>query len=333
MLAMEPMKPGLTPNELAIALGKITVQGVYRILKQKNINANTSPKRKIVPAMNVRQILMDRGFKYPKSNISCQIVKGGAGKTTIAFNLACRASHYGVKVLAIDFDQQGNLSRSFNIDTRDKKVWINVFRNEIKISDSIIPVNDCLHLIPSNLNNSRLDIEMIQNTAANPKDHIHDILAPIRGDYDLVIMDCPPAINRLNAAVTCASDLVVIPINPDQYSIDGMHYSISELQGLKKSFKLKNLDYKILWNRYDAREKSANIFMHHLAKDESLIDKLLPIVIRSDTSVKNVIIENSNIFESKRKPAVKEDIDQLCREIIGLNSWIDSLKEKKEALA
>lgn len=326
---MENSMLGLTPNELADTLG-ITVQGVYRILAAKDIKSPSPGKRKLIQADDIRNILSERGFKYPKLNMSCQVVKGGAGKTTIAFNLASRATYYGVRVLAIDFDQQGNLTRSFNVDSQNRPVWINIFRKEKTIQEAIVPVTEYLHLIPSNLNNSRLDTEMVQKSTANLKDMLNDILEPVRDNYDLVIMDCPPSINRVNAAVTCASDLVVIPINPDQYSIDGLTYTISELNELKNSFKMDKPDYKILWNRYDAREKLATIYTHLVAKDETHMSNLLPMVIRSDTALKNVILEGTNIFENKRKTVAKEDMDQLTRELIGLNDWADRVKDKRE---
>lgn len=326
---MEKITLGLTANELSDSIG-ITVQGVYRILAARDIKSHAPTKKRIISATNIRSILTDRGFKYPKLNISTQVVKGGAGKTTIAFNLASRAAYYGVRILAIDFDQQGNLTRSFNVDSQNRPVWVNIFRKEKNITEAIVPVNEYLDLIPSNLNNSRLDTEMIQNANTNLKDMLNDILSPVRDKYDLVIMDCPPSINRVNAAVTCASDLVIIPINPDQYSIDGLTYTISELNELKHSFKMTKPDYKILWNRYDAREKLANIYMHLVAKDDIYMSKLLPMVIRSDTTLKNVILEGTNIFESKRKTVAKEDMDQLTRELIGLNEWADSIKDKKD---
>ncbi|WP_419421655.1 ParA family protein (plasmid) [Legionella sp. D16C41] len=58
---------------------------------------------------------------------------------------------------------------------------------------------------PSNLNNSRLDTELTQSST-NLKDLVRDTIKPIRNNYDLVIIDCPSAINKINTAVTCASD-------------------------------------------------------------------------------------------------------------------------------
>jgi len=324
---MELLKNSLTPVELINCLGGITVQGVYKALKTHDIPFQlTNTRRKLIPPIGVRKLFEERGFKYPNLNISFQIVKGGVGKTTLSFALAVRAMHYGAKVLVIDFDQQGNLTRSFNIEAREKAVWLNLIRDSIPIKSAIIPLSDSLHLLPSNLNNSRLDVELTQS-ASNFKDMVKDIINPIRENYDLVIMDCPPAINKINTTVTCASDIIVIPINPDPYAMDGLDFTLSELTRIRKEFKL-HFDYKIIWNRYDARERLGAVYMHELVKTKEHIEKIIPVVIRSDASVKNAIFDSKSIFELSKKSAVRDDIDQFAKEILGINSWNESVFSK-----
>lgn len=317
---MEQYKNTITPLELADCLGGITVQGVYKALKARNVQTEiTNNRRKIIPAQGIRKLLEDRGFQYPKNIISFQIVKGGVGKTSLSFCLAVRASHYGAKVLAIDLDQQGNLTRSFNVEARDKPVWLNLFRDKVAVEKAVVPLSDNLHLIPSNLNNSRLDTELTQSSA-NLKDLIKDILNPIRNDYDLIIIDCPPAINKINAAATCASDIVIVPINPDPYAMDGLDYTISELNRIKKDFKLF-FDYKIVWNKYDARERLGAVYMHELMKRENLSNNILPVVCRVDASLKNAVFDSKSVFELSKKSPIREDVDQFTKEILGINAW------------
>lgn len=321
---MEQFSNTITPLELADCLGGITVQGVYKTLKTHDIRTETTKnRRKMIPSQGIRKLFEDRGFKYPSSIISFQIVKGGVGKTSLSFCLAVRASHYGARVLAIDIDQQGNLTRSFNVEARDKPVWINLYRDKTPIKNAIVEISDSLHLIPSNLNNSRLDVELTQS-ASNLRDLIKDIISPIRSNYDLIIIDCPPAINKINTAVTCASDLVLVPLNPDPYAMDGLDFTLSELTRIKKEFKL-SFDYRVLWNKYDARERLGAVYMHELIKREDMVNKILPVVCRVDASMKNAIFDSKSVFELPKKAPIREDIDQFAKEILGINSW----KEKK----
>jgi chromosome partitioning protein len=328
---MDTINWGVSPTDLSTALGGMTLQGVYRILKQHNFKANTGTRR-LVKFNEVRDILSSRSFEYPNKNYSFQIVKGGAGKTSLSSNFALRASQYGAKVLAIDFDQQGNFTSTFGINTKDRPVFINLFRKEVTVEESIVAVNDALHIIPSSLDNSRLDVELTQRPSLNIRDLIKDILEPVRNKYDIIVMDCPPAINRINVAVTCGSDYVVIPVNPDQYSMDGLEFTIAELINIRKDFKIHSLDYFIVWNKYDARERLGAQYMHYLVKDSSKVSKILPVVIRTDASIKNVVYEMTTIFERGKKTTIKEDIDHFTREVLGINAWSEiKIKEKREA--
>lgn len=317
---MEQFNHTITPLELADCLGGMTVQGVYKALKTHNIPTQiTNNRRKLIPSHGIRKLFEERGFQYPKLIISFQIVKGGVGKTSLSFCLAVRASHYGARVLAIDLDQQGNLTRSFNVEARDKPVWLNLFRDKVPVDQAIIQLSDTLHVIPSNLNNSKLDTELTQ-AATNLKDLVRDTIAPIRNNYDLIIIDCPPAINKINAAVTCASDIVIVPINPDPYAMDGLDYTISELNHIKKGFKL-SFDYRIVWNKYDARERLGAFYMHELMKREDIVNNVLPVVCRVDVSLKNAVFDAKSVFELSKKSPIREDIDQFAKEILGINLW------------
>ncbi len=285
----------------------------------ENISVTEPPKKRGVTPSQIRRLFEDRGFGYPKRNISFQIVKGGTGKTSLSYSLAVRAYQYGARVLCIDFDQQGNLSRSFNIQSRDKYVWLNLFRDRIAAEEAIVEVTDTLHVIPSNLNNSRLDVEL-SGSASNLRDLIGDKLAPIRDRYDLVVMDCPPAINKINTAATCASDIVLIPINPDPYALDGLEFTVSELERVREDFKL-GFDYRIIWNRFDARERLGAFYIHELSKNERYSKAVMPVVIRTDASVKNAIFDSRSVFDSSKRSVFREDVDQFVQELVGISDW------------
>ena len=315
----------LTPSDLMSVLGEITIHGVYKAIKAHKVNViSEKSRRKKIPPSEIKKLLCNKGFQYPSKNISFQIVKGGVGKTSLSYALGLRASHYGAKVLLVDLDQQGNLTRSFGAEARDFPVWLNIFRDNISVAEATIKLNDHLDLIPSNLNNSRLDLELSQATP-NLRDMIREALLSVRNNYDLVIFDCPPAINKINLSATCASDLVIIPVNPDPYAMDGLDFTLAELRRIKQDFKL-SFDYKIVWNKYDARERLGAICMHDLAKDKEKIDNVLPVVIRVDTSFKNSIFDGILLFELSKKSAAKEDIDQFTKEILGINAWSASRK-------
>ena len=318
----------ITPSELTDTLGGMTIQGVYKALRSLQIpTETTSTRRKLVPSQGIRKLFEERGFTYPKQNISFQIVKGGTGKTSLSYSLAVRAYQYGARVLCIDFDQQGNLTRSFNVEARDRPVWLNLFRDRLDAASGVVEIADTLHLIPSNLNNSRLDVELT-GAASNLRDMIRDKLASVRDQYDLVIMDCPPAINKINTAAACASDRIIVPVNPDPYAMDGLDFTITELERIRTDFKLA-FDFRIVWNRYDARERLGMYYIHDLAKRPERAEHVLPFVIRTDSSVKNAIFDSKSVFDLSKKSVVREDIDQFAKEILGINAWKEARAEAR----
>ena len=309
----------LTPQELAKVLGKSN-QAIYSFLKSKNIpSVEVSKRKRIIPPSSIKTILEMRNFKYQKKIFSIHDLKGGVGKTTIALSFSSRASHYGFKVLMIDMDLQSNLTCYCNVDSTNLPVWINILRKEARIEESSIHIDEHLDLIPSNLNNSRLEIELASNSSINIKDCIKDTLEPIINKYDIVVIDCPPSLCKTTTMATCASDFTIIPINPDQFSIDGMHMTIDEINRIKNAYKLP-LKYKILWNKYDGRKKLAPFFIQQLARDEEKFSNALPIVIRVDSAFETSQSLRKSIFETQRRSYAQEDVDALTKELLNIES-------------
>lgn len=306
-----------TPHTLAKVL-EISTQATYARLKVKNVpTIEVSARKRFLSPTSMRKILAIQKFKYFKKTFSIHDLKGGVGKTTIASSFAVRASLYGFKVLLIDLDLQSNLTRYCNVDPTNLPVWINVLRKEAKINDCVVPIAEYLDLIPSNLNNSRLEIELAGSSSINIKDSIKDILKPITNNYDLIIIDCPPSLCKTTTMATCASDLTIIPINPDQFSIDGMNMTIDEIKRIKKAYKLQ-LNYNILWNKYDARKKLAPVFLQQIAVDTEKYCNTLTTVVRIDSAFEVSQSMRKSIYELPRKSYAQEDIDALTRQLLGI---------------
>ena len=322
----------LRAKEISNLLGDISPQAIAKnINKLKLETIALGARRVVIPPKSIRQLLLDRGFKYHKLIVSLMAIKGGVGKTTLSQTISTRASHYGARTLAIDFDLQHNLTKSFLYDEEltkklmnpKLKVWVDYCKDDSKnIKDSIINVSPYLDILPSNLTNSRLDLEL-QGGHFNVQHHIKDILEPVMDDYDLIILDTPPAINTLTACSICASDLILIPITPSPFGQQGMDLTINEINRIKKTNKLKNKDYKVIFNQFEAKRSLSNLYA------QSISTKLSPInlwntIIRRDSHYENSLADQftSSIFE-KPNSSAKEDIDKVTRDLIGLTRWSD----------
>src|SRR5918911_2459665 len=122
--------------------------------------------------------------------------KGGTGKTALAGSLAAQWAYAGFRTLAIDLDQQANLTFAFAVDpTALEATVVDVLapRNAMAVKDAVVPEVQGvpgLDLVPCDERAEALDTQLRSETMGVFK--LKDELEPLLGDYDRVLMDCPP---------------------------------------------------------------------------------------------------------------------------------------------
>lgn len=293
---------------------KITPQAVGKIAR--TLESHIVGNRRLLGPNSVRLLFQQRGFHYPKKNIIFHCLKGGASKTTLAYNSAYRLSQLGCRVLLVDLDKQANATHSFGI-ARPNYVFVDVITETTAIANAIQPIDEFLHLLPSSLENARLEMELI-NRKKNPRTYYQNVFSPIRENYDVVIFDLPPDLNHNTYLSTLFATTICIPTNPDEYSVFGMKMTLDSIEGIRKEYDDLQQEVFIVWSRYDARERNS---FHYLSEKDFGNAKVMPVIIRSDSSFKNAQAANKSIFELKKLSAAKEDIDLLSQELIGLRDF------------
>ncbi len=310
----------ITQNELA-ELFKISPQAAHMWMKYNQIESFKFKNKTALIPSETRKFMSKKGFNYPHLILAFQMLKGGSTKTSCAFNLAVRLNQYGARVLCVDADMQGNLTDSFGIDIDDDDsipLLIDVVRKQASINEAIININEGLDIIPSDFENSSLELE-INSLHPNLKTFISKILEPVKNNYDFIIIDCNPSLSALNISIALSADKLIIPVNPDKFSRKGLKKSIKEIQRWEESYGSK-FDYQLLFTLYDAREASSQRYLieygnlHH--------NKLISTVIRRNADVKNAIDRKLSIFDFKKAPA-REDFDLLALEMLGLRDMAD----------
>ncbi|MFN7728540.1 MAG: ParA family protein [Bdellovibrio sp.] len=269
-----------------------------------------SPYKSSVPPKIVRAYLQFKGFRIPKQVISFQMLKGGVAKTTSALNLGWRAAMYGSRVLMIDLDQQANLTFALGVDAENLPVWVDIVEKKVTPSQAILNIGEGLDLIPSSLNNSVLDRVLLQSNR-NWAQSVKGPLREISDAYDLILIDTAPSLSILNTAVTCASNVVVLPINPDKFSMSGVQKHLADLKDLEKEFDLK-LEKRVLFTRFDGREMASREILSQCV--DLFEDLLMKNYIRSSSEVKNTLASGKTIFSTKN--SAKEDYDLVTRELL-----------------
>ena len=151
--------------------------------------------------------------------------KGGVGKTTSAIEIAACLTKREYKVLAIDLDQQANLTRYLGADATDDGIY-KVLKREIKIKDAIVHTDE-YDIIPSSGALSKASKEF-----GDAKDILllRAVLRDIENDYDYVVIDCGPARDVLLNMSYIASDYIIIPAEAEEGSIAGIQAIFDDLQ-------------------------------------------------------------------------------------------------------
>ncbi len=145
-------------------------------------------------------------------------IKGGVGKTATAVNLGYLATRDGYRVLLWDLDPQGAASFLFRVKPRVKGGGKALIRGRRPIDDAIKGTDFAsLDLLPADFTYRNLDLFL--NSARQPARRLASLLAPLRAEYDVIVLDCPPSISLLSESVLHAADLLLVPLIPTTLSV------------------------------------------------------------------------------------------------------------------
>lgn len=166
--------------------------------------------------------------------------KGGVGKTTMCFNVAHALKESGKKVLAIDLDPQGNLSMLFGgeADYNIYHLMVNSVK-ELKVLHSPVVISDVLKKGEVDLISGGQELSGFDLTVASvntPRQLILKKFLEQNGftsRYDYIVIDCPPTLGLLVINALCASDGVIVPFRPDDFSSKGLDHFYSVLEDVE----------------------------------------------------------------------------------------------------
>jgi len=158
-------------------------------------------------------------------------IKGGVGKTTTAVNLSYLAAREGYRVLLWDLDAQGAASFLFRIRPRVKGGGKALIRGTRSIDGAIKATDfDRLDLLPADFTYRNLDL--VLDAAKKPARRLGSLLAPLRAEYDVVFLDCPPGITLLSESVLQAADTLLVPLIPTTLSVRTLDQLTEFIAGL-----------------------------------------------------------------------------------------------------
>jgi chromosome partitioning protein len=148
--------------------------------------------------------------------------KGGVGKTTTAVNLGAALAEEGFRVLVVDLDPQGNASTGLGINPRDVESSVyDVIMADAPALDSVEPTTlKNLFVLPAKIDLAGADIELVAAFSRELK--LRRALDPVRDEYDVILIDCPPSLGLLTVNGLAAADDVIVPVQSEYYALEGL---------------------------------------------------------------------------------------------------------------
>ena len=179
--------------------------------------------------------------------------KGGVGKTTTSTNLSACLAELNKKVLLIDIDPQGNATSGVGVDKNQLENTVyEMIIGECEMEECLLKdVIDNLDLLPSNVNLSGAEIDLI---GVEEREYIlKKKIDEIKDNYDFIVIDCPPSLNMLTVNAMTTADSVLVPIQCEYYSLEGLSQLIHTINLVKERLNPTLEIEGVVFTMYDAR--------------------------------------------------------------------------------
>lgn len=237
--------------------------------------------------------------------------KGGVGKTTTTLNLVHGLARKGYEVLAIDLDPQGQLTSSLGLIKRDIEGLEKAMLNNTSLLNVTYPVRENLKLVPAGYGLTEVEAKSEGGSARGML--LKNTLQDVKGQYDFILIDCPPSSGLLVVNALFAVDEVVIPMTGDYLALQGLSQLIATLKNFERALGNAYRQWIVL-GRFQSRRRLAQDVKAKLKQYFS--SNLLTTEISESVSLAESPSFGKTIFEYKPSSRSAREFASLVDDLI-----------------
>jgi chromosome partitioning protein len=241
--------------------------------------------------------------------------KGGTGKTTMVRTLTDIFRRTGLKVLAVDLDPQGNLSDYLDVDPESQPTIAEVMTGRAAVADAI---HD--DLMPANL--GLAEAELVLGGKMGRELTLRNALAEVKDDYDVVLIDCMPALGLLTVNALVASDYALISSEAQYFALQGVEQALEVIELARDTLNPDLQWLGVVLNIVDMRTKHSREAFASLR--EHFGEKLLDQTIRSSIAYAESAERARSILDYR--PDLADDYLAVAEDLLGRLGQNDSQK-------
>lgn len=241
--------------------------------------------------------------------------KGGVGKTTTSINLGAAIAEYGRRVLLVDFDPQGALSVGMGINPLqlDLTVYNVLMERDVTVEDALLKTNvDGMDLLPSNIDLSAAEVQLVGEVAREQM--LARVLAPVLGEYDVVLIDCQPSLGLLTINALTASHGAVIPLECEFFALRGVALLMDTIQKVQERLNPRLEIEGLLATMYDARTLHGREVLARLG--EAFGDRVFHTVISRTVRFPDATVAGEPITSYDSSSAGAHSYRDLAKEVL-----------------